>query len=87
MIADSFQELNRMAKRIGVQQRWLQASGRDREHYDVCLSKRKLAIKLGAIEITTKELIKKIKRRERNNIENHPDECECFACMFSGRNL
>lgn len=51
MFADSREELDAMADRIGVQRRWIQAAGTDREHYDVCKSKRALAIQFGAKEI------------------------------------
>jgi len=52
MIADTTEELLAMADRIGVQRRWLQYPGTDREHFDISLSKKELAIKFGAIPIT-----------------------------------
>ncbi len=51
MIADTTKELNAMADKIGVQRKWIQNPGTWQEHYDVCLSKRKLAVKYGAKEI------------------------------------
>ncbi len=51
MIADTTKELNAMADKIGVQRKWIQYPGTWQEHYDVCLSKRKLAVKYGAKEI------------------------------------
>jgi hypothetical protein len=56
MVADSREELDRMADRIGVQRKWIQKAGTPREHYDICLSKRRLAIRCGAQEISMKEL-------------------------------
>lgn len=44
MIADTTQELLRMAQLIGVARHWLQHGGTPREHFDICLSKRKLAV-------------------------------------------
>ena len=58
MIADSTEELLAMADRIGVQRKWLQAKGTHREHFDICGSKRKLAVQAGAKEITMKELVR-----------------------------
>ncbi len=58
MMADSTAELHAMADRIGVARRWLQKAGTYQEHYDVCLSKRKLAIANGAIEVTPKEMVR-----------------------------
>lgn len=43
MIADSSAELIKMVDKIGVQRKWLQQSGSYREHFDICLTKRKLA--------------------------------------------
>lgn len=51
LLADSDEELHAMAARIGVARRWHQKPGTPHSHYDICLSKRALAVKLGAIEI------------------------------------
>lgn len=56
MIADSHEELFDMARKIGVQHKWLQSAYTYREHFDICLAKRKLAIAAGAKEVTQKEL-------------------------------
>ena len=50
MIADTDEELNAMADRIGVARRWHQG-----DHYDIALSKRALAVQYGATEITLKQ--------------------------------
>ena len=54
-------ELHTMAARIGLKVSWFQAHDRI-PHYDLVPSKRKLAIRHGAIEISAKELFKKCKR-------------------------
>jgi uncharacterized protein DUF4031 len=64
MIADSHEELVEMADRIGVQQKWIQKVGTTHEHFDICLSKRKLAVRAGAVEISWRELVEKLKARE-----------------------
>ena len=69
MIADSTEELNTMANRIGVARKWIQHPNTVREHYDICLSKKKLAIGLGAIEITDRQLIEKIRTKRTSNGE------------------
>lgn len=58
MIADTTAELLDMAKKIGISPIWLQHPGTNKEHFDICLSKKRLAIKLGAKEVTQKELTK-----------------------------
>jgi hypothetical protein len=52
MIADTSEELLQMADSIGVARRWIQESATFQEHFDISLSKRALAVKKGAIEIT-----------------------------------
>jgi hypothetical protein len=55
MMADTLDELHAMADRIGVARKWLQdvPSG---VHYDIALSKRALAVKAGAVEITLRQM-------------------------------
>lgn len=56
MVADTTQELLAMAKKIGVNKKWLQHAGTHREHFDICKSKRVLAVQAGAKEITWRDL-------------------------------
>lgn len=56
MIADTTDELLQMVDAIGVQRKWIQNAGTHREHFDICLSKRKLAIANGAIELSMLDL-------------------------------
>lgn len=59
MIADTKDELLQMCDKIGVSRKWIQHEGKWDEHFDICQSKKKLAILNGAIEITAKELVQK----------------------------
>lgn len=52
MIADSHEELMAMVRRIGVDPKWIQDAGTYREHFDIALSKRALAVAAGAVEVT-----------------------------------
>lgn len=54
------EELHQMADRIGVSRRWFQG-----DHYDIALSKRKLALASGAREITHDEYIAWFAERRR----------------------
>lgn len=56
MMADTTEELLAMADLIGVQRKWLQKAGTSYEHFDIAMSKRKLAVAAGAKEVTRKEL-------------------------------
>jgi len=57
MLADTTEELLDMARKIGVPVKWIQHPGNPkREHFDICSSKRKLAIRNGAVPVTYREL-------------------------------
>jgi hypothetical protein len=63
MLADSTAELLAMADRIGVQRKWLQSAGTPKEHFDIALSKRALAVKAGAIEIDKHRLVEIVRAK------------------------
>lgn len=56
MIADSDEELHQMADSIGLARRHFQG-----DHYDVSLTLRAKAVEAGAVEITMRELAKKLR--------------------------
>ncbi len=52
MFADTVEELHAMADRIGIARRWYQGPPKTRmPHYDICKSKRALAVSFGATEV------------------------------------
>jgi glucan phosphoethanolaminetransferase (alkaline phosphatase superfamily) len=63
MIADTHEELVTMANNIGVQQRWIQYPGTNKEHFDICQIKKSKAIELGAKQVTSKELVSIMKSK------------------------
>lgn len=58
MWADSLEELHEIAKCIGMKRSWFQDKKR-LKHYDLVPSKRALAIKYGAVEMSYVEWYKK----------------------------
>ena len=56
MVADTSEELFAMPDKIGVNRKWIQNKGTRLEHFDICLSKKKLAIAAGAREVSFMEL-------------------------------
>lgn len=56
LVADTTAELLAMIDEIGVDRKWIQHAGTDKEHFDIALGKRRLAIEAGAIPVTMKEL-------------------------------
>jgi hypothetical protein len=71
MIADTREELMQMVDKIGVKRKWIQYKETVHEHFDICLQKKKLAIKEGAIEISVRELAIKINNKieEKRNAD------------------
>ena len=64
MLADTVDELHAMADKIGVNRRHFQP--KSSPHYDVCQSKRKLAIQHGAIEVDNRQLVAIIRKLRGN---------------------
>lgn len=62
MVADTLDELHTMADWIGIKRHWFQDHNPRYPHYDICKSKRSLALQRGAIEVTTKEIVRIIRR-------------------------
>ena len=66
MLADTLIELHHMAAQIGVDLRHFQGPSKaSTPHYDICQSKRALAVKFGAKEVTRHELVEVIQRLRR----------------------
>lgn len=64
MIADSHSELMKMAHDISLSKKHIQCEGTKKEHFDLCKEFKKRAINLGAVQITKRELSKKITERD-----------------------
>ena len=58
LFADSTDELLAFVDKIGVQRKWIQHAGTYREHFDICTSKRNMALLSGAVAITYPEGVK-----------------------------
>lgn len=63
MIADTEDGLAEMAQKIGVNLKWWQHKGTKRSHFDICKAKRALAVKFGAMEVNSRELVKIIQSK------------------------
>lgn len=56
LVADTEEELDAFAVKIGLKREWHQKRGHAYSHYDVSPAKRIEAIKAGAVRVTTREL-------------------------------
>ncbi len=74
LIADTDEELHALVDKIGVARRWFQGPPRHDPHYDIALSKRALAVKHGAVEVTLRELSAMVVVRRRTGKLPKPEE-------------
>lgn len=82
MIADTTEELLAMTEKIGVQRRWIQYPGTPDEHFDISLSKRKLAVQHGAIEIPMRQLGAMSLRMRVESRLGKPEEAEAWCKAY-----
>jgi hypothetical protein len=85
MVADSDDELHAMAARIGVSRRWHQGPPRHDSHYDIALSKRRLAVKNGAVEVSWRTLGLMVIRRRRTGALGAPEDVTAWARVAGSR--
>lgn len=64
MLADTEEELESMAIKIGVKLKWWQHKGTYRSHFDICSTKRRDAINNGAIEVSFRQVGLMLKARK-----------------------
>ncbi|WP_434715621.1 DUF4031 domain-containing protein [Paraburkholderia sp. A3RO-2L] len=83
MIADSLEELHQMADRIGVSRKWHQKPGTARNHYDIALSKKALALAAGAIPITWKQAGAMCARRRETGELGKPEDAIAWLHAFN----
>lgn len=86
MMADTKEELLQMVDKIGVKRKWIQHEDTYSEHFDICLSKKALAIQHGAKQVTWRWIGEfTMARRAREEeaevlmdkiIEEHKDELD-----------
>jgi hypothetical protein len=76
LIADSDEELFAMVDLIGVKRKWHQAPPKHDSHFDISMSKRKLAIDAGAVPITLRTLAYMNRRRKVEGVLGTPEEAE-----------
>jgi hypothetical protein len=77
MIADTLAELHAMADKIGVSRAHYQGPPKTRhQHYDIALSKRALAVKAGAVEITWRQAAAMKRREKETGAMGDPTDAE-----------
>lgn len=63
LFADTTAELRAFAARIGMRASWIQHEGTEREHFDLTPGRRATAVRLGAIEIDRREVVRLIREK------------------------
>lgn len=67
MTADTLEELHALADKIGLKRSWFQPGEVSLPHYDLVESKRKLAIANGAIELTRREAVERLRKARKTD--------------------
>ena len=67
LLADTSEELHRMAHTLGLA-RYIQHPGTAKEHLDVSDTKRAEALRLGAYEMSARELAEVIRRKRQEGL-------------------
>ncbi len=68
MVADTDEELEEMTRKIGVDFKHAHYSNKGLLHMNICMAKRPLAIKYGAIQISRRELATFIRSKRANSL-------------------
>lgn len=68
LLADSDSELLAFARSIGLNPQWHQSPGTAKSHFDVSMSRRRLAIDSGAQPITLRQAGEKVAYRRRHGV-------------------
>jgi len=63
LVADNRDELVRFAKKIGMKPEWIQCSRSGLVHFDLTPTRREVAIRQGAIEVTGRFLVEKMRKK------------------------
>lgn len=83
MLASTDEELHAMAAKIGVARKWWQSPEKTSgSHYDICLSKKALAIQFGAIEITWRQAGAMNTRRRITGVLGNPEDAVEWVMNF-----
>lgn len=66
LVADTNEELHAMVDKIGVNRKWFQTgASHGIDHYDICKSKKVLALQNGAIEMNDRDIVKRFHVRRK----------------------
>lgn len=81
LLAETDEELHAMADKIGVARKWWQDK-KSGSHYDICLSKRALAVQHGAVEVTMKQMAMLNVRRRVTGKMGPLEEVEAWFSLY-----
>jgi hypothetical protein len=83
MVADTTEELVAMANLIGVKPNWIQRAGTAREHFDIALSRREVALANGAVPITLRQCSAMCARRRIEGVLGKPEDAQAWHSQYT----
>jgi hypothetical protein len=81
MYADTLEELHEMAMAIGMKRSWFQDKPH-LPHYDLVTARRAKAVRLGAVEVSLREMVEFMRRRRRMADEVNQSDASEDRCGF-----
>lgn len=69
MLADTTEELLAMADKLGAAHKYIQNPGTPKEHFDIPLERRALAVKYGAVEISRRQAVEIVRSKRARAAE------------------
>lgn len=78
LAADTLDELHAFASRLGMKHEWFQPGRGRHPHYDLVKSRRDLAVKLGAQEVSGRDLIG-VRRRDAQSSQARSHGALCAS--------
>jgi hypothetical protein len=67
MVADTPEELDEIARKLQLKPRWKQKVGTPSEHYDLPVEGREAAVALGAIPVSSRQIVTMIRARRASS--------------------
>lgn len=65
LTADTLEELLEFAKKLGMNIRWIQSLGEWDEHFDLNARRRAVAVKLGAVEESSRDAVRRLRAQDK----------------------
>ena len=74
LLADTSQELKQAEQLLGLPANSIQHAGTPKEHLDISERKRTIAVNMGAIKVSSKDLVRLIRKKRNQSYQRRPSK-------------